>query len=121
MLINHTNHKSACWSDRQLEAASVFGGAVADVPFPDVDPEATPEEIGNLVLVNVQHICEQHPDAVLCQGEFTYTYRMVAELKARGIKVLAACSKRVTVETINEDQSTRRESRFEFVQFREYR
>ena len=117
--INHTNHPSSRWSAEQLAAAEVFG-KILDLPFPAVDPHAMSEEVRKLVALNLQKILELEPAAVLCQGEFNYTFEMTARLKSFGVKVIAATTERVSVEEIQPDGSTRQTSTFRFVMFREY-
>ena len=60
------------------------------------------------------------PSAVLVQGEFTYSYALIKLLQEAGITVLAACSERQTVTTVNAKHETVRQSVFSFVQFRSY-
>ena len=63
---------------------------------------------------------EVNPDAVLCQGEFTFVYRVVLRLEREGIPVFAACSFRKSQETISPDGSTLKQSVFVFTRFRRY-
>lgn len=117
--VNHTNHASANWCAEQLAAAESYG-KIIDIPFPEVPPEFSTEEVGEIVSDNLQKILELAPAAVLCQGEFSYTVAMVELLKAHNIPVLAATSQRVVSEIANPDGSTRRVSIFKFVRFRNY-
>ena len=119
IFVNHTNHPSARWGDEQLTAAKNFGELV-DVPFPAINPAASSEEIRELVWANAEKILSLEPAAVLCQGEFNYTFEMVERLKNFGVKVLAATSERIVREEILPDGSSRSISTFRFVQFREY-
>lgn len=119
IFINHTNHPSARWSAEQLAASRAYG-QIADVPFPAVDAEATAEEVRELVRVQAEKIMEMEPAAVLCQGEFNYTFALVERLKRLGVKVVAATSERTVLEETMSDGSTRQVSTFKFVQFREY-
>lgn len=119
IFINHTNHPSGRWSAEQKTAAQ-FYGEVLDIPFPAVDAKATPEEVAALVEDNLKIILSMKPVAVLCQGEFTYTFALVERLKSLGFKVLAATSERVATTEILPDGSSRQISTFRFVQFREY-
>lgn len=119
IFINHTNHPSNNWSAEQKAAAENFG-KIVDIPFPTVSPYADENEICAIVAENLQEILKLSPDAVLCQGEFNYTYAMVHALKCENILVLAATSERVTVESIQDDGSTKRVSIFNFVRFRRY-
>lgn len=117
--VNHTNHPSGHWSAEQKSAARAYGEPT-DIPFPNVDAEATAAEVDALVEENLEKILSLKPAAVLCQGEFTYTFAMVAQLKSLGVKVVAATSERVATEEILPDGSARQISMFRFVQFREY-
>ena len=119
IFVNHTNHPSARWSIEQLTAAQSFG-EIIDVPFPAINPRATTEDIGALVEENLAEILALEPSAVLCQGEFNYTFAMVERLKAAGVVVLAATSERISSMEILPDGSSRQSSIFRFVKFREY-
>ncbi|MBR6888445.1 MAG: CRISPR-associated protein [Selenomonadaceae bacterium] len=119
MFVNHTNHPSERWSAEQISAAQVYG-EILDIPFPAVDAEATPAQVAALVEENLEKILALKPAAVLCQGEFNYTFVLVERLKSFGVKVVAATSERATVDEILPDGSTRQVSTFRFVQFREY-
>ena len=119
IFVNHTNHPSERWSEEQISAAQVYG-EILDIPFPAVDAEATPAQVAALVEENLEKILALKPAAVLCQGEFNYTFVLVERLKSFGVKVVAATSERATVDEILPDGSTRQVSTFRFVQFREY-
>ena len=41
--------------------------------------------------LDTEHILHLNPDAVLCQGECTFVYRVVQRLEAAGIPTLARC------------------------------
>lgn len=117
--VNHTNHPSCKWSNEQLKAAQSFG-EVKDLPFPNINPRATTADIKSFVDENLELILATEPVAVLCQGEFNYTFAMIERLKALGVTVLAATSERVVTSEILPDGSSRQVSTFRFVQFREY-
>lgn len=119
IFINHTNHASAKWSAEQKLAAESYG-KIIDIPFPEVPPEFSSEEVGKIVLDNLKKILEIAPVAVLCQGEFSYTVAMVELLKKNKIPVMAATSERVVSEILETDGSTKRVSVFRFIRFREY-
>ncbi|WP_298464924.1 CRISPR-associated protein [uncultured Mitsuokella sp.] len=119
IFINHTNHCSSYWSEDERRAAQVFG-EIVDVAFPAVSSSASEEEIEKLAHDNAVRIIAQKPAAVLCQGEYTYTYALVKRLLAQGICVVAACSERVVEEQHEPDGSTRRISQFRFTRFRRY-
>ena len=112
--VNFTNHPSDRWSKEQTNAAEEYG-PIVDVQFPEVAPDLTKEEVALLASDYVSRIMDIHPAAVLCQGEFTLCYAVINELKERGVKVLAACSRRIV-----EDTDTGKITVFIFEGFREY-
>ncbi len=117
--INHTNHPSNGWEEKQLEAAEAYG-AVEELPFPLIDPQLEREEVHALAEENLKEILALHPVAVLCQGDFSYTYAMVSLLKEHGIPALAATSERIVEMVKGADGIPKRVSVFHFVRFREY-
>lgn len=119
VFINHTNHPSALWSEAQLKAAERYG-RIRDIPFPAVEPEWDEAEIGRLAREQAERIVADEPAAVLVQGEFTYSYALIGLLQKAGITVLAACSRRCTESSVNEQQETVCRSVFRFVRFRRY-
>lgn len=120
MFINHTNHPSAKWSAAQKEEARVWG-EIVDMPFPDIGSDWKIGRVAQLAEDNAGIILTKEPHVVLCQGEFTYVYHLVNLLRAAGVTVLAATSRREVVEEEAEDGSVKKISRFVFCQFREYR
>ena len=121
MFLNCSSHPSEKWSMEQRLAAETLGGEIIDYKFPIINAETSEDEIAKMADVIVARINEMHPDVVMCQGEFTLTYAVVNELKRQGIKVVAACSERLTTESQFEDGSTRKKTIFRFVRFREYK
>ena len=134
MFVNFSNHPSQKWSKEQLDAAVALGGIVVDVPFPVVPPTATCDDVRRLaegevaaILALVLTSDPSHPIVVLVQGEMTLTFGIVAMLMDsvhsthdRPIRCVAACSDRRTVEVVQPDGSTKKESVFAFVDFRDY-
>ena len=118
MLINFTNHPSENWQENQLSAAKKYG-EITDISFPPINPLATKEEISTLAQDYAKRIITLSPTAVLCQGEFTFVFAIVTELKKAGVQVLAACSERCVSQQI-EDGHTKKVIEFKFAQFREY-
>ncbi len=119
MFINHTNHPAEHWSEAQRRAAEAYG-EIRDMPFPSVAPDLSADEVRRLAEAQAAELIAMAPAAVLCQGEFTYTYHMVRCLQQAGVLVLAACSERVSRETVDEQGASHRVSEFRFVQFRSY-
>jgi len=119
MFINFSNHPYALWSAEQQAAAQRYG-TVVDLAFPAIDPAAAETALDSLATVYADHILHLNPDAVLCQGECTFVYRVVQRLEAAGIPTLAACSRRKSQETTCPDGSTLKRSIFAFAGFRRY-
>lgn len=120
MLVNLSNHPSEKWGEKQLKIVQEEYGSVRDLPFPEIDPYSTSDEIDRIVEKYYQRIAKIDPPAVMLQGEYIFTYRLICRLKEAGIKVIAGCSERRTIEYINDDGMTTRKSEFEFVGFKEY-
>lgn len=118
MFINLSNHPSDNWSEEQLKAASIYG-EIVDVPFPQIEPEATEEDIVNLsmeYMARIDAISNAQPVAVHLMGEMTFTYSMVRLLKSKGITCLASTTRR-EVEDLDDGK---RITTFRFVKFRQY-
>jgi len=118
MLVNLSNHPSQYWGDRQREAARCFG-EVVDLPFPAVAPNASSPELLSLAQTCVEIILsmgETEDITVHVMGEMTFTFLVVARLKALGIRCVASTTERKT--TYNDDGT--KVSEFQFVKFREY-
>ena len=118
--INHTNHSSAQWSQEQRIAAEKYG-EIVNLSFPNIGADWNEEKISQFVEINAKKIIEMNPAAVLCQGEYNYTYSMINYLKRNNIVVLAAASERVVDEKVQPDGTTQKVSSFKFVQFRQYK
>ena len=120
MFVNLSNHASDNWSQAQRDAAQGLGGPILDFEFPEVPPEddfAGVERIAEQITATAM---EWKPLAVMVQGEFTLTYRLVKIFELRKVPCYAATSRRVT-ETFQEaGGATVKKTRFEFVRFRRY-
>ena len=119
MFLNITNHKSSMWQKKQIEAANVYG-EIIDYPFTEINPYSTTEDISRLTRKTVSKIIAMKPAACLIAGEWSLTFQLVDGLLKAGIKVLAACSERKTIEQKNTDGTLTKTAQFDFVQFREY-
>ena len=125
MLINLSNHPIDNWDKKQKNIALEKYGAVLDMPFPPVDPEATESNIqelakeyfGRVTVVFDECANESKPNAVHIQGEFTFVYAVVSMLLHSGIKCIASTTRR----TVDQERNGLKTSVFEFVKFREYR
>lgn len=119
MFVNYSNHPSSAWGPSQLSAAEKYG-EIIDLPFLQVDPNMTSEQVRAAAAEEVEKILQYHPDAVMCQGEMTLLFNMITILKANGVPVVAATSERKVSETLGPDGTTKKNILFEFVRFREY-
>lgn len=114
IFVNFTNHPSSLWAEEQRKEALQYG-EIIDLSYPMVDAAGDEEYIEDLTMEYVEKIMQYDPCAVLCQGEFNLCYRVVSELKEKGITVMAACSKRMVKEFEN-----KKEVIFNFERFRNY-
>lgn len=119
MLINLSNHPSDRWQTEQIQAANTHYGGVVDVPFPEVPPMATKEEILRMAESCVEHIekiAAPAEAAVHVMGEMTLTYAIVALLKSKGYRCVAS----TTIREVFEEEPGKKTVLFKFTQFREY-
>lgn len=121
MLLNLSNHPLSKWSREQRAAAEQQFGAIEDVPFPQLDPAASLNDIQVIVddyvnkcLRRLEH--ETPPNAIHLMGEFTFTYLFVKEMQKRGILCVASTTKRLVTDNPDGSKTTI----FQFVQFRPY-
>jgi len=118
MLINFSNHPSQFWDNRQIEASLKYEKLI-DIPFPQISPYASEEDLRILAEEWVQKILELGEAdniTVHIMGEMTFTFMVVTRLKELGIRCVASTTERKT--TYNDDGS--KVSEFSFVRFREY-
>jgi hypothetical protein len=118
VLVNLSNHPSACWSDDQREAALKLAPEIRDLPFPSVPPEVDTHEINARADEVVARLTAEAPGAThaMVQGEFTLVHALVGKLQDIGIVCVAATTRREVVEQFGGSKTTR----FNFVRFREY-
>jgi hypothetical protein len=118
MLLNLSNHPSNKWPENQLAAASIFGD-IKDLPFPNIPPNASKEDVESLAqeyLEQIKNIASQQQLTVHLMGELTFCFALVQLLKQEGIPCVASTTERLVVEA--EDGT--KTSQFKFVQFRSY-
>ncbi len=113
MLLNLSNHPSSNWTPEQLSAA---GGAVVDMPFPQVDPDGDEAYIENLADEYLHKVLAMdNISAVHIMGEMNFTFALVNKLKTAGVKCVASTTQRET--TVENGLKI---SKFNFIRFREY-
>ncbi len=115
MLLNLSNHPFASWTKEQQQRAMLDYQQVTDLPFPNVRPDLSSEQLDVLVEEYTEKIFALNPVAVHVMGEMTFTFRFVNQLKAKGILCLASTTERIT--SIENNLKT---SHFKFIQFRSY-
>lgn len=119
MLINLSNHSSDKWSKSQTEAAISQFGEIMDLPFPQIEPDATKVNITKIAqdyLARVQQIGQPNDTAIHIMGEMTLTYQLVGMLKDAGYRCYAS----TTVREVYEQEPGKKTVIFQFVKFREY-
>ena len=114
MLLNLSNHPSANWSAEQTNAACNQWGGVEDLPFPQIPPTWTTDEVELLAEQYVGKIMHLNPMAVHIMGELTFCFSLVAKLQQIGIPCVASTTQR---NTIDNPDGTKIAS-FRFVMFR---
>lgn len=119
MFINCSNHPSIQWEESQKKAAEIYG-KIEDTPFPNVNPEDDEMKICEMAEQLAIQILKKHPDAVMCQGEFTLTYAVVNLLIQKGINVISACSAREISEKVDDTGKRIQLSSFKFIRFRRF-
>jgi hypothetical protein len=122
MLLNFSNHPSSKWGEKQTQTAIEKYNEIKDIPFPNVPPSASSEDLKILANQYVQQFrtlakaTENQPFAVHIMGEMTLIFRIISLLKRSKITCVASTSERNTIE--NPDGS--KTIQFDFIQFREY-
>ncbi|MBO5816977.1 MAG: CRISPR-associated protein [Paludibacteraceae bacterium] len=119
MLINLSNHPSDKWSKTQTAAANEQFGEIVDLPFPQIEPDATKADIAKIAqdyLTRVQQIGQPNDTAIHIMGEMTLTYQLVGMLKDAGYRCYAS----TTVREVYEQEPDKKIVIFQFVSFREY-
>jgi len=115
-LLNLSNHPSERWSKEQKAAAMEQYESITDLPFPNIDPVMTNEDLEQLADEYLDRILGAQPTAVHLMGEMTFTHALVQKLKAAGIPCVASTSQRLAEELPDGTKKVR----FQFVQFRAY-
>lgn len=115
MFVNLSHHPASGWDPAQRAACEAIASPLVDLDFPVVAPQASEAEVAALAAGLVASEPLRQAQAVMVQGEFTLVWRLVCELRARGIRCFAATTeRRVTV-----TEGVKR-SEFSFVRLREY-
>lgn len=118
MLLNLSNHPSVNWSKEQLEAAHVQYGGVVDMPFPQIRPEATTDEVMELAKAYSRKVILHTPSVstVHLMGEMTFVVALISLLQSEGIKVVCSTTERKVLE----EKDGKKTMQFVFCRFRAY-
>ena len=102
-----------------MQSAQMQYGEIIDMPFPQVDPMGSKEEVTQLAmqLLRQTQAIETSENAVVhIMGELNLTYALVNMLKASGYTCVASTSTR----EVYEEELGKKVVFFKFVRFREY-
>lgn len=119
MLINLSNHPSALWSAEQTEAAQQQFGNIVDLPFPQIEPHETKEDIFRIAQDYLNRVHQKgapETTAIHIMGEMTLTFTLVQMLKDAGYRCYAS----TTVREVYEQEPGKKTVMFNFIAFREY-
>lgn len=121
VLVNHSNHPSSHWDEKQKAGFD----KIIDIPFPNIPPTASKQEVEAMVNENFQKIFQLgdfSDDEVYLYiaGEFSYCYLFVAKIifTKKRVKIVIPTTERVVVEEKNEGGIVKK-SIFNFVKWRE--
>ncbi len=125
MLINLSNHPLPKWESGQRAAAEGYFGAIEDIAFPQIGPDASLEDV-RLIAKEYAEKCgdmlakaaSHKPHAVHLMGEFTFTYQFLKQMESLGIPCVASTTERIVTE--DPEDPTKKTTLFRFIQFRPY-
>lgn len=118
LFVNLSNHPLDDWTPEQRSAAEEYG-KLRDLPFPNVSPSLSSEELNHLVEEYFQKLLALSESAditVHLMGEFTFTHRLINRLQGVDIKCLASTTERIVTEVEGQQKLVT----FQFVGFRPY-
>ena len=122
MLINLSNHPAEGWAKEQFREACDRWRGVADMPFPNIAPSWSGEEVRALAEEYFSE-CRQvlataeGPSAVHLMGEQVFCFHLTTLLREAGVTVVASTTER----NVSYNPSTgMKEVYFSFIRFREF-
>ena len=119
MLLNLSNHPFQLWSEEQRQTAQEQFGTIQDMPFPQIAPDATEQDIQQLAeqyLKNIQDLGTPQKVTIHIMGELTFSFTMVQLLKQNDYTCVASTTQRI----VQQIDATTRQTTFQFVKFRKY-
>ena len=90
-------------------------GMIEDLAFPVIEPDMSSEMMDRKVEEYLEKIMNPDNPVVMVQGEAVFTYRLVKNLKEKGVKTLAAVSERKATECVDKNGISIKKSIFDFV------
>ena len=119
LLVNLSNHPYKDWSEDQKKAAEKYG-EVQDMAFPEIDPaikiDKIKKEIAAAQIDEIKNMCKERRVTVHIMGEMSYTFYVVSQLKAFGIRCICSTSERDTEDLGGGEKKVT----FRFKRFRDY-
>lgn len=119
LLVNLSNHPYKDWSEDQKKAAGKYG-EVQDMAFPEIDPamkiDKIKKEIAAAQIDEIKNMCKERRVTVHIMGEMSYTFYVVSQLKAFGIRCICSTSERDTEDLGGGEKKVT----FRFKRFRDY-
>lgn len=116
LLVNLSNHPKDTWSKEQLKEAKKLFGEVVDLPFPNVAPNLSEQEVVELASEYMQKVFIMNPAAVHVMGDMNFTFMFIIMAEQMGIPCYASTSERNVLMT----KDGKKEVSVKFVQFRKY-
>lgn len=128
MFFNISNHSSKNWSEKQIQEAikldsfefdgELIKGEIKDIPFPNVSPQASWEEIVKIAkqIIDSLELVYDSAGSNTCMvmGEFSLAHCLTELLLQEGVRVVVATTERVATE-----ENGVKSSIFRFIRFRE--
>ena len=119
LFVNLSNHPYKDWSEDQKKAAEKYG-EVQDMAFPEIDPamkiDKIKKEIAAAQIDEIKNMCKERRVTVHIMGEMSYTFYVVSQLKAFGIRCICSTSERDTEDLGGGEKKVT----FRFKRFRDY-
>lgn len=119
LLVNLSNHPYKDWSEDQKKAAEKYG-EIQDMAFPEIDPamkiDKIKKEIAAAQIDEIKNMCKERRVTVHIMGEMSYTFYVISQLKAFGIRCICSTSERDTEDLGGGEKKVS----FHFKRFRDY-
>ncbi len=118
LFINLSNHPYSQWSEAQLKAAEQYGELI-ELSFPQIDPNFSGKEIGDLVKKYTAEIVDYAKTSAVTvhvMGEMCFVYQLVRQLQSLGVRCVCSTSFRM----VRDEGNGKRYVEFQFIRFRNY-